>query len=1052
MHRVICIAVSLSILLAIPVALRADTVTLPPTRDNTLYEPVQQTSFNDTSNALGPNFFVGKVKDADADPGAGTRVAVRRGVLAFNIAGNIPAGSTIDSVQLTLVATKVAQNNSFNLTLHRLQSDWGNGTSNTGNSQQGRGVTPTTGDPTWNHTFYSTQFWGTPGGDFSGTNSASTLVGGVGAYTWGSSSGMVADVQFWLDNPSQNFGWIVIGDETQIETAKRFATVENTNNGGQDRPSLVVNFTPSTIVGACCQGETCTLETPADCTTLGGVYNGDGTTCAPNPCIDPIGACCADAGTCTEDTQSNCEGGGGVYQGAGSTCATVECEVVLTAFVDPLPLPPIATPVAGTIGGAAEYDITMVEFEQQMHSELPNPTRVWGYSDGTAAPQTPGPIIVARSGLPVTVNWINDIRDLDTGVPRTDNHYLDVDVQEDDLGEVCIHGAEDVAKTVVHLHGGHVPAAVDGYPEDTFLPGDPAATYVYPNEQDAGYLWFHDHALGITRLNVMMGLAGAYLMRDDVEDAINLPGGEYEVPLVIQDRKFNPDGTLSYPSDWQDMWFGDKVMVNGGVWPYFEVKQGKYRFRMLGGSTSRVYTLSLEPPSGLLTFTVIGTEGGLLEQPVNGVGQLTMGPGERYDVVVDFAGYNPGDEIFLVNSAPAPFPGGSVDLTQVMKFVVTAEVGHTDPVPTTLRPIERLQEGDSILSRDFRLKRSGTDGCGRSIWEINELHWDDITEFPELGTTEIWRFINDSNVSHPMHMHLVFFQILDRDGFTTGAGGEIIPNGNPQPPLAEEYGWKDTAMVGPNEIVRVIARFDDYKGLYAYHCHILEHEDHEMMRQFQTISCGDAELDPTEGCDDGNALDADGCNPVCEIEEYVELSGTGTGQGGGRVDLIVSGELIRASNTTGLTAAQVVQLLADAINANANLQALGITAIVVGNRVVTTGDIETVDIRDGGLSDVLELSVQRTQLWWGNIETATNGFDVVRGGLNNLRSVGGDFSLAAQNCRGNDQTATFVDITGDLPVAGDGLWYLLRSQPGGTYDSGGAGQVAPRDAGLTACP
>ena len=718
------------IVLLLSTPLLADTVTLPPSKDNTLYEPVQQTSFNDTSNALGPNMFTGKVKDADADPSTGTRVAVRRAVMAFDIASNIPAGSTIDSVQLTMVATKVAQSNSFSLKLHRLEFDWGNGTSNTGNSQQGRGDTPTTDDPTWNHTFYPSQFWVIAGGDYSGTISAATLVGGVGTYNWGSSSGMVADVQFWLDNPSQNFGWILIGDETQIETAKSFATVENTANGGQDRPSLVVNFTPTTIVGACCQGETCTLETPADCATLGGVYNGDGTTCAPNPCVDPAGACCAGDGTCTDETQSVCEGGGGNWQGGTSSCATVECPILLTAFIDPLPLPAVATPVSGAPNDIATYDITMVEFEQQLHSELPNPTRVWAYSDGVAAPHTPGPIIVARKDRPVTVNWINDIDDFDTGVPRRNDHYLGVDVEEDGSGNVCIHGAEDAAKTVVHLHGGHVPAAVDGYPEDTFLPGDPPEIYVYPNGQQAGFLWFHDHALGITRLNVMMGLAGAYLMRDDVEDAINLPGGSYEVPLVIQDRKFNPDGSLNYPASWQDIWFGDKIIVNGAVWPFFEVEQGKYRFRLLNGSTSRVYTLSLNPPSGLLSFTVVGTEGGLLEAPVNGVGQLTIGPGERYDVVVDFAAYNAGDEIFLENSAPAPFPGGSVDVTQVMRFDVTSLIGDTDPLPATLRPIERIPEGEAIMSRDFRLKRSGVDGCGRSIWEINDLHWDDITEYP----------------------------------------------------------------------------------------------------------------------------------------------------------------------------------------------------------------------------------------------------------------------------------------------------------------------------------
>jgi cysteine-rich repeat protein len=449
---------------------------------------------------------------------------------------------------------------------------------------------------------------------------------------------------------------------------------------------------------------------------------------------------------------------------------------------------------------------------------------------------------------------------------------------------------------------------------------------------------------------------------------------------------------------------------------------------------------------------VIGVEGGLLEAPVPGVGQLTIGPGERYEVVVDFASYNAGEEILLENSAGAPFPNGTNDLTTIMKFVVTNQAGDTDDLPATLRPIERIDPGEAVMTRDFHLKRSGTDACGRSIWEINDLKWDDITEYPELGETEIWRFINDSGVSHPMHMHLVFFQILDREGFTTGPGGEIIPDGNPQPPLAEEDGWKDTAMVGPNEILRVIVRFEDYKGKYAYHCHILEHEDHEMMRQFQTVLCGDAEVDaPIETCDDGAKIDFDGCSSACEIEEYVELSGTGTGQGGGRVDLIVNGELIRASNTDGLTAAQVVQLLATEINNNANLQALGITAIAIGNRVITTGDIESVDVRDNGLADVLELSVQRAQLWWGNVEAATSGYDVVSGTLNDLLSVG-DFSLAAQNCEGNNQTATFVDIAADVPPSGDAFWYLLRSQPGGSYDSGGAGQAAPRDAGLTACP
>jgi spore coat protein A len=801
----------------------ADQVTLQPTQDNTLYEPITKDGLQDRSNGAGASMFTGRTKDA---LDAGGQVAARRGVLAFDIAGNIPAGATINSVQLTLRCTKAKQNTGFNVRVHELLSDWGEGSSNTGNSQQGRGDTPTTGDATWRHTFYDTQFWTTQGGDYVGTASATTSVGGQGDYTWGSTSGMVADVQGWLDNPSQNFGWILVGDESQNETAKQFATRENNDSGGAFRPELVVDYTPLVISGACCQVEVCSIETPAACTTLGGVYQGDGTSCSPNPCAEPFGACCASNGTCTEDDQSVCEGGGGVFQGDGSTCATVECPIQLTPYVDALPVPGPATPVSGTSGGVAFYDLTMKEFQQQLHSELPGPTTVWGFDDGTG-PYTPGPRIEARTDQPVTVNWINDLRDLGSGLLRT-SHYLQQ--SSDDLA--CTHGAEDDAKTVVHLHGGHVPAFFDGYPESTFLPGAQFA-YHYPNNQRAAPLWFHDHALGITRLNVYMGLAGLYTMRDDVEDALNLPAGAYEIPLVLQDRKFNPDGSLFYPGTWQDHFFGDKVMVNGKVWPFLNVDRGKYRFRLVNGSGSRVYTLSLNPPSGTLTFTVIGNEGGLLEAPAHGVSALTIGPGERYDVVVDFGSYAANDEILLENSAPAPFPNGIVDVTQVMKFVVTSPTGDTDPIPSTLRTIERLQEGDAVITRDLELKKSGLDACGRSFWEINGLGWNDITEDPVLGTTEIWRFINDSGVSHPMHMHLVFFQVLDRDGFTRDGMGNIVPDGSPQAPALEESGWKDTAMVGPNEILRVIARFEDYTGLYPYHCHILEHEDHEMMRQMQ---------------------------------------------------------------------------------------------------------------------------------------------------------------------------------------------------------------------------
>jgi spore coat protein A len=1015
----------------------ADTVTVPAVKDNTLYEPIAQDTYADMSDGLGGTMFTGKVKDAKNQAG---QVAVRRAVIEFDIAGTIPAGSTIDSVQLTLFCDKVAQTASFNVNLHRLLSEWGEGTSNTGNSQQGRGEPATTNDATWRHTFYSSQFWGTPGGDYALTASATKSVGNTGTYTWGSTSGMVADVQAWLNNASQNHGWIIISTETQIQTTKRFATHENATVN--NRPKLVVNYTPLVVQGACCNLSTCTLTTSASCTPPG-VYHGNGTTCSPNPCVVLTGACCANNGTCSEVTQTSCTTAGGSYRGDGTTCAAADCPVVLTKFLDALPIPPVATPVSGTPGGVATYNLTMKESKVQLHSQLPL-TTVWGYDDGFHGSGILGPILEAGSQLPLTVSWKNDLRVFSTGQLRT-SHYLPVDT--------CVPDAMNHAQTVVHLHGGHVPASVDGYPMSTMMPGDPPAVYTYPNNQQAGYLWYHDHGMGVTRLNVEMGLAGLYFLRDAVESALNLPAGEYEIPLVLQDRSFNSDGSFRYPATWEDMAFGDKVMVNGKVWPYLDVKKGKYRFRILNGSTSRVYTLALSPPSGVLSFTVIGDELGLLEAPVNGVGQLTIGPGERYDVVVNFAGLNTGDEVLLENSAGAPFPNGAVDLTDVMKFRVTSSGGDTDALPSALRTIPRLNPANAVRTRDFRLKKSGLDDCGRQTWLINDLAWQDVTEYPELGTIEIWRFINDSGISHPMHMHLVGFQILDRDGFTKDPNGVVIPNGTPQAPPAEESGWKDTAMVAPNQILRVIARFEDYKGNYAYHCHILEHEDNAMMRQFQTVLCGDQVIDPTEECDDGGLAPLDGCNATCDAEQFLEISGTAAG---GSISITLSGVVVTVTTTAGQSASQVAQALASAIDANASLLAAGINATAAGGRVITNGDITSASIADAGLSSYCELRVEKTRLWWSSIPGATS-FDVVRGSLNQLRASAGNFAspVVTQLCLANNQVSTFWVHT-EAPAPGEGIWYLVRAVPGGTYDSGAASQTGPRDAEIAAsgngCP
>jgi spore coat protein A len=459
----------------------------------------------------------------------------------------------------------------------------------------------------------------------------------------------------------------------------------------------------------------------------------------------------------------------------------------------------------------------MQQVQQKLHRDLPL-TTVWAY--GSAFP---GPVIEAGVGQPVTVKWVNDLRD-GNGQLRT-NHYLAVDT--------CLHGpdmAGATPRTVVHLHGGKIAHKDDGYPEDTFLPGQSRTNY-YGNDQPAATIWFHDHALGITRLNVYMGLAGLYIIRDAVENALGLPSGANEIPLVIQDRKFNPDGSLFYPAMWDEHFFGDTVIVNGKVWPYLLVKQGKYRFRMVNGSTSRTYILAL---SSGATFHQIGTDGGMLPAPVP-LAELTFMPGERADVVMDFAGYTNGAQILLTNSAPTPFPGpaGIGVIPNIMKFIVTNLTGHTTALPATLRPLVQLYETNAVMHRDLVLKK-GTDLCTGAKWLINDLGWDDVTEFPVLGTTEVWSFINRSGVAHPMHLHLVLMQILDRQPFVF-TNNTVVPTGPRVPPAANEAGWKDTVRATPNEITRVIMRFDGFTGRYPYHCHIIEHEDHEMMRQFQVL-------------------------------------------------------------------------------------------------------------------------------------------------------------------------------------------------------------------------
>jgi spore coat protein A len=819
-------------------AASAAVVSLGASKDNTIYS-----ESGSESNGAGSYVFAGAAKDGP----------LRRALVAFDAAAAIPAGSTVTGVTLTLYMSRTRTQDQT-VSLYRVLADWGEGTSDA-SGEEGAGAPATTGDATWTHRFYPSTTWTAAGGQFAAVASASSLVGNQTTYYSWSSAGMVSDVQAWLDSPSSNLGWIVRGNESTTRVVKRFDS--RTNPDASRRPVLEVTFTPAGQTGACCAVDgSCgvVLDPGGSCA---GTYLGAGTVCAPNPCPQPTGACCLPdaAASCTEVTETQCLGQGGAFEGILTTCAATQCPVVLDPFVDALPLPAVAQPVSGTPGGAASYSLAMREIQQQLHRDLP-PTTVWGFGDGPTGAAYPGPTIEAAANQPVTVMWQNDLRDVTTGQLRT-QHYLPVDT--------CMDGAVDASpRAVLHLHGAHVQSAYDGYPEATLLPGQ-QAVYHYPNGQLPATLWYHDHALGITRLNVMMGLAGFYLLRDPFEQGIGLPSGEFEIPLAIQDRTFNPDGSLQYPEMWHEHFFGDTILVNGKVWPYLNVKQGKYRFRVLDGSNSRTYRLALSTGA---PFHVIGMEGGLLPAPVM-VNEITLGPGERADVVVDFAPYAPGTEIFLVNSAPAPFPGvpGVGVIPDVMKFVVTSQPGHTAVLPAALRALETLQESDAVVTRDFELRKT-SEPCAGTMWQINGLGWHDVTEYPELGTTEIWRFINRSGVTHPMHMHLVMFQVLDRQAFEE-IGGNVVPIGSPVPPPPHEAGWKDTVQVGPNEILRVIARFEDFTGRFAYHCHILEHEDHEMMRQFEAVTaCGDGHRGiPDEECDDGNLVADDGCSPTCQTED-----------------------------------------------------------------------------------------------------------------------------------------------------------------------------------------
>jgi spore coat protein A, manganese oxidase len=482
-------------------------------------------------------------------------------------------------------------------------------------------------------------------------------------------------------------------------------------------------------------------------------------------------------------------------------------------FGVPLPIPPVLDP-ARTDRTADYYEITQRVARQEILTGLK--TEVWGY-DGIF----PGPTIEATRGREVVIRQKNELP-----VPVS-----------------------------VHLHGGKTPPESDGYPTDLIMPvgaghdrsshahgashggshgGDVPGggghrghkDYRYPNAQRGATLWYHDHRMDFTGPQVYRGLLGMYVLRDEIEDGLSLPRGDKEVPLMISDRTFREDGSFYYPSLDPTLRepgvlasatnglyggiFGDTILVNGAPWPVMEVSNTMYRFRVLNASNARIYDLALDPPPpGGRPFVQVGSDGGLLEAPIPHE-RISIAQAERFDAVVDFSRYPVGTEVTLKNVRGE---GRTVD---VMRFVVARREREESAVPERLAPeLDFPNPAQAEVTRRFQF----TSGVFGAMSTINGEVFDPerIDANPRLGSTEVWEI--DADPAHPVHLHLVHFKVLSRDG---------------GPPGPYDAGWKDTVSL-EGGTVRVATRFDGWRGKYVFHCHNLEHEDMMMMANFEVV-------------------------------------------------------------------------------------------------------------------------------------------------------------------------------------------------------------------------
>ncbi|XP_074571776.1 multicopper oxidase LPR1 homolog 1-like [Curcuma longa] len=545
----------------------------------------------------------------------------------------------------------------------------------------------------------------------------------------------------------------------------------------------------------------------------------------------------------------------------------------LTLYVDELPsIPKIygyslfdsrPTPVNLTIG--------MYQTTWKFHRDMPN-TTVFAFGTTAAAASFPGPTIEALRAVPLWVTWENHL-------PST--HILPWDP--------TIHVARPRhgagVPTVVHLHGGVVAPADDGYADAWFTSGfadtGPNWTkpnYLYPNVQGAGNLMYHDHTFGLTRVNILAGLVGAYIIRDPVrEGRYNLPNGSFDLELLIADRIFATDGSIYMNAtgrvpevhpQWRAEYFGQVITVNGKAWPYLTVRRRRYRFRIMNVSNARYYNLTLS--GGRLPFFVIGSDGSYLARPV-ATRSILLSVAEIFDVIVDFSATN-ATEIELLNHAPYPYrPTGTAvegtDLGRVMKFVIrqtpTRIPANRAPIlPTSLIDYATAIEDEATTTRYIAFYEYFRSGHITHLLINGKNVTDPVTETPKTGSTEVWHVINLTGDDHPLHIHVATFQavrtteLVDVGNFTAcmqrlsdPAACDIAAHavGSVTYPPEYERTWKNVAKMPPSTMTTIVAKFRiaetdqafpfdaTAEPGYFYHCHILDHEDNVMIRPLKLI-------------------------------------------------------------------------------------------------------------------------------------------------------------------------------------------------------------------------